>query len=476
MPVLPGRPGVAVPGSAPIATDAEVAAAVAAHEADSTSVHGITDTAQLVTTTVANATYATLRDEFRREASAQSPRIVTLLSGQQDETPSVVNCTVSADLTNYKIGDRGLKVTIGSATTGQVILDPPGPSDPMHLPPPAVVGAWVYMPDASKVVSMTLEFYTDIGLNTAPRFARTVSSGFVNGWNLLRTSVADGLADYSYLPNVYRVRVNTFTNAATEVTIGHVWAECSPKAQILMISDGAYKTFVDNGLPDLRALGVPVTWAIDVTYLGGGTGKTAIASEAEIEAFHQAGDSISFHSYAGGVTSSMTSTQIAQDTLKCIRWLQQRGYEGRMWRAAWTQNDATNAAAARPFVLAYATPNSTSAQASWPPTDRWNLPRTSVHGRTTSFVDDIFAEMEATNGLFIWYAHGIHSDGGNDATPAEWSYFVSKLQAGIEAGWLEGVTFEDLYARSGGKFKQGFGDPQYEYLDTTGTVIRRNAI
>lgn len=440
MPVIPGRPPPSTPPTT-LATDAEVAASAAA-----------------------TRTYA------RGEGSGQAPTVVSLMSCQADESYSVTNCTVDADETNYKVGNQGLEVTIGSAVTATVILDPPGPTDPLTMGPASAIGLWVWLDDATKITSLTLELWVDAALTTGLKWARTASTGLVDGWNLLRWASTD--SNYENLDTIYRVRVIAVTNAATVLTVGHVWAECPPKAQVLIINDGGYKTFMDEALEDLRTLSVPITWALSPGELGTETGtKAERITEADVATIADAGDSISFHSWEGAVTSSMTEDEIATDTMKAIRWLQQRGYAGRIWRAAWTQNAATNAAAARPYVLAYATPTSVSSQTAWPPPNRWNIPRTSIHGRSEATIDGIFEALELTHGLYVFYTHGIHVDGDTDTTPDEWDYFMIKLSAALDEGWLECVTFEDLYARSGGKFRQALGDAQYEYVDDTGTVV-----
>ena len=394
------------------------------------------------------------------------------MSGGQDETHIKTNCTTAADLTNFKVGDRGLQINTTGAVTATVLLDPPGPTDPLVMPPASAIGLWVHVTNPAQVGTVTVEIYTDAALTAGKKFTRS-TTGLTAGWNLVRWTASAGLADLTTWTTVYRVRVLAVTSAATTLTVGRVFAECPPKAQILLIEDRGYRTFVDVALPSLRALGAPVTWALDPALNGTGTGKAEVITDADVETFAAAGDSISIHSWDGSVTASMTADEIATDNLKAIRWLQQRGHAGRMWRASWTQNSATNAAAARTHLLAYATPTSASAITAWPFPDRWNVPRWSIHGRTTAAVDAMFTSLEASHGLLVAYTHGVHPDGGNDATPEEWTYFLDKATAAVAAGWLEFVTFEDLYARSGGRFVQGMGATYAEYLDEAGGTTRK---
>lgn len=408
-----------------------------------------------------------------------APSVVTLLSGQVDETYTGTNSTRTVDTVNHKVGGRALKVTMAGAVTATVILDPPGPTDPLIMPPAAAVGMWVYVPNPALVTSISVELYTTADLATAGRWARPVQqANLVAGWNCVRWAASEGLADLSTWGTVYRVRLVVATTGATDVTVGHVWAECPPRAQVLFIEDRGYKTFVTSGaLAQLRALGIPVTWALDPALLGTSVGtKNEVVTENDIAAAARAGDSISLHGWDGAATAAMTADEAATDTLRGLRWLQQRGYPGRMWRAAWVQNQAAQAAAAQPYVLAYATPTNGSAPTAWPFINRWNVPRWALHGRSAATVDAMFAGLARTHGLLVCYTHGVHADGGFDTTPAEWAYFVSKLTAAVAAGWLEGVTFEDLYGRSGGTFRSVFGQAQAEYLDAAGTLVRRDLL
>lgn len=424
------------------------------------------------------APVASQASEARRRTNTDPGTVVTLMSCQVDETYIVTNCTTAADTVNFKLGNRGLKVTTTAAVTATVIQDPVGPTDPLIMPAASTVGFWVYVPDVTKITSIGTEIYTDATLTTAKRWSRTATqSALVNGWNLLRWSASAGLTDLTSWGTVYRTRILVTTNAATDVTIGHFWTDCPAKAQILFIEDRGYKTFKDVGLPDLRELKIPVTWALDPATHGTSAGtKSEVITDADVATFAADGDSIGFHSYAGEVTATMTADQIRVDTLKAIRWLQQRGHAGRMWRAAWTQNSAPEHAAAQPYVLAYATPNSVAGLSTWPPTDRWNISRWSVHGRTTADMDTMFNNLKRTHQLLVCYTHGVHVDGNTDATPAEWDYFITKCKQGLDEGWLEGVTFEDLYARSGGTFRAGFGRAQAEYLDAAGAVVRKDLL
>lgn len=430
-------------------------------------------------TAAGSSPYATVAELAAHAHVPKPPTIITLIAGQDDETYTLTSCTTAEDATYYKVGVKGLQVSMVGDVTGQVRVDPVGPTDPLTHPPAAVVGLWVYVPEPAKLTQITVDVYTDEDLTTAKRWERAATS-FTTGWNLFRWGVIGGFSDPSSVGTVYRVRVLINVAETTNVTIGHLFMECPPKAQVLIINDGCFKNFATIGVPDLRELGIPVTWAVSPMNLETGEDVGTInerLTEADLEVMAAAGDSISFHSWdTSPLTADMTADQVVEDTVKCVRWLQQRGYEGRMWRAAWRQNEAPQAAAARPFVLAYATADSDAAASTWPPIDRWDIARTGIHGRTVEEVDDVFTKQALTHNLFVWYTHGIDDTNDTDTDPEDWDYFVSKLRDGIDGGWLEGVTFEQLFARSGGRFVQGFGDAQVEYMDETGTLVRRTLI
>lgn len=376
---------------------------------------------------------------------------VTLMGCQEDETYIIGSCTTSADLTNYKIGDRGLKITTTAAVTATARLDF---SPLLTFPPASAIGAWVYIADISKISNVVLEINHPSG-NKWSRSATSLAEPLKNGWNLMRFPSHEGLAASAMKSDwgkgINWVRVVLVTTAATDITIGHIWAECPSKAQILFIEDGGYKTFLDIGYPQLKARNIPVTWSLDPAILSTSIGtKSERISESDVMKLGKENfNSMNFHGYDGTPTSSMTSTDIKKDIIKAQKWLERRGFfESASWRSAWVQNSATNASAAKSLLMAYATPTSAASLCAFPPTDRWNIPRISLHGRDTAYMDDIFAQLKINHEVFVVYTHGIHSDGttngGADATPAEWNYFISKVDQAIKEGWLEGVTFEML--------------------------------
>ncbi len=70
----------------------------------------------------------------------------------------------------------------------------------------------------------------------------------------------------------------------------------------------------------------------------------------------------------------------------------------------------------------------------------------------------------------VGYTHMVNVAGATDMTPELWNHFLNLIDNGIAEGWLEGVTFETLIARSGVKFKRGLGDTVIEIYDEVGEL------
>lgn len=454
--------------AADVATQAELDAAVASEVARANGAY------RALGTDVPQADVDGLEpalDEIRNQQATTMPRIVTLFGGQDDEAPTAGGCTLTADTVNFKIGDRGHKMTIASATTGTLRLDPPGDDDPLSLGPIAVLGMWIYLEDATKITSVGIDLHTDAGLTHL--WSGTKSTGLVTGWNLVRFRAKDGTITNAEWGTIYRVRVLVTTNAATTATLGQAWAECPEKAQIVFIEDGGYANFFATGYLDLLALGVPVTWAVAPGKLGTGTGADVYMTAANLATvIADEISEVSLHSWDSTATSGMTAAQLRTDAMRAIKYLRRRGAKGTFWRPAWTQNLATNHAALQPHFIAYATPTAgTATIGCFPPIDRWNIPRYTLHGRTEATLTTLFTDLQTTRQSLFCYTHGIDAAGGSNITPTVWAHFLSLVQAGIAAGWLEGVTMSTLFARAGGRFRRGVaGEHLAEFYNDAGVL------
>lgn len=411
------------------------------------------------------------------------PASMSLVTGTDDESPGQASCVITADTTNTRIGSRAWLMTMSAAVTAYAVFSPvsPATSGLLPFPPAQAFCMWIYLPDVTKVSSVGIELSLNSGNTVTWSGGSTTTPGMtlVNGWNLIRVKTVNGLQVLSTWGNLNRVRVYVVTTAATTATVGHVWLECPEKARLILVLDRGYKSFVTSGaLARVRRAGVPVTWALDVTLLGtqAGTG-VEVVTEADIAGYAALGDSISFHSWDGTPTASKTAAEIRADTVKCIKWLQARGYAGRMWRAAWTQNLATNYTAAIPYVVGMSQSSVPSVKLGiWPPRDIYNIERWEFYAKTPSEVDIHFDLWQKTHGLDVVYNHGINAAGGNDATPAEFDYWMTLVEQALTDGWLEAVTFEQLWLESGGDFGNVGADPVARFTDGTGSLTTKRVL
>lgn len=185
------------------------------------------------------------------------------------------------------------------------------------------------------------------------------------------------------------------------------------------------------------------------------------------------GDSISFHGWDGNPTSAMTAAQYRADTAKAVKWLQSRRYAGRMWRAAVVNNLAAAGNAIRDLVLAQASYTSNGSSTPWPPLNRYDIPRYGFYNATAANTNAVFALMQLTHQSLVVFNHGIHTDGGNDATPALFDNFMDRAEEGIAAGWLEFTTFEELWLESGGQWGDVSGATTAQFIEGGSVVTRQ---
>ena len=425
----------------------------------------------------------------RARTATDHPGTLPLVTGSDDEAFAVQFCTVSADTVNYRMGGRAHKITTtGAVTNAAVVLTPipPAASGLLNIRPAQAMCAWVYVEDHTKITNVQVELSQDAG-NTVFWGRSNISAPaqpLVTGWNLLRWKLVEGLPAAWTGLTANRFRFFLTTNAATTLTLGHVYLETPAKARIIYVADRGYRSFVVNGLPRLRAAGVPITWALDILKLGDHAGEypngaapyADAVTESDVAEFAAAGDSISFHGWTGDPTASMTAAQVRSDTALCIKWLAARGYAGRMWRAAWVQNTAAQHAAVNDYVLGQAMWDQATHSVKldiWPPRDMQNIARWEFYGKSDANIDNQFALLKKTHGLMVVYNHGIGTGYAYDATAAEFDRFMDNLEEGIAAGWLEATTFEQLFAESGGRFVTAAGATFAEYVDPTGATVRK---
>ena len=373
------------------------------------------------------------------------PQLNIMIGSPTDPPPQAINCTVSPDTQHYAVGGRAWKVSIASDTQATFQLNFGGPYGALQFGPASAIAGWFYIPEPRKIRWVKIQILADPIYGPAGSWWEYCNL-HATGWNFYRQYANRNNISAGW-GTAYKIQIDITTTAATELTIGAVWSEVWSKAQLVFVADGCYQTFMDHIYPDLRNMNIPVTLAPNPGIMGT-RGRTTW--EVLTAAANENRNDVSFHSYACDVTSTMTPEQIVADTSDSIQALTAHGlWTPGMWRAAWTQNTAPNAWAAQGLVPAYATPIGYDAIGCWPPLDRWNIYRSGLHGTPNSQIDLWFQTLKRTHGVWVAYTHGYSAAGGNDMTPATWSYIKSKITQGIAEGWLEGTTFTILNARTG---------------------------
>lgn len=403
-------------------------------------------------------------------------RRITLISGAANEVwASQSNTTVTADLVNFRLGTQGHLFTQGGAVTASSYYRALLPTDPIVLSEiPASIGVFVYLPagDEAKITNFTIHLYSNSGESVS--WSRSITSGFVAGWNHFRWAATDGTL--TGFGTIYAIRIIAVTNAAQAFTVGQVYAEVRPRASILMMGDRPYQRLLTDFLPQWRAMRnpdgtrLPISFNIDATLLGTGTTPNVAASEAELMAMRDDEDVFySIHGYDGTATSAMTAAQLQADHIQAVLYCQQKlGLTIEPWRGAFVQNLATNHAALQNILLAYASPTASSSLTTFPFPTPFNIPRIALHGLAAATVDAHFANLALTKGVMVCYTHAIDAAGGNNMTPTERDYFLAKVAVGLNAGWLEAVSFTTLMARAGLKYRNAQGEMALDYRNALG--------
>ena len=299
----------------------------------------------------------------------------------------------------------------------------------------------VYVEDATKVSSIT---FGTIGSS----MSKDISSGIKTGWNKLRffTEGAGNWSD-STDTTVYRILVYHQSGVTTNVWIGSVVQIKPPYGNIIVVADGPYYTFFTGAYPQLTAIGVPVTWALDATLLDADDAQTReLINMNELNLLAKDGISeFSFHSYDGTLMSSATKEQALADTLNSIRFLRENGLQpNHIWRAAWLQNACAHPELANQELNASASYNGAAGVDAYPFVDKYNVKRIALAGKTNSQIDEIFDKLQKQHCTVVVYAHGVSTESEKDMTPTEVTYFVSKLTAAITAEYLNPTTYSRM--------------------------------
>lgn len=272
------------------------------------------------------------------------------------------------------------------------------------------------------------------------------------GWNRLRFYVNEGNITTWDKADTFRVIIYPVNSANTKVVIADLKALKPNKAKIIMVNDHGYKGFKDTAFPKLKNIGVPTTFAINPGRLGTPvSGASSILSQEEIEELASSPFSeFSYHTWnpLEKATKDMSEIELKEESAKCIYYLKKNGLKpDYLWRAAFVQNLAPNHNAIDNMVEAYASWSEGNSFEAYPFKDSRNIKRITIHGRTTTNIDSYFDTLKKTRCVAIFYTHDITDNGGIHMTNAELDYFVSKIEQGVNEGWLEGTTYSDLRTR-----------------------------
>lgn len=410
------------------------------------------------------------REEVRRDTDAH-PSVRSLIAGTEDEVFLLSSgATATPDTVNYRVGGQGWRLS--STNTGTLSASVNGP---IGAPPFQAVGLWVYVPDPSVITDIGLYLYFSQDLAAANRFwrafkAHSPQTPIVQGWNFFRIPADLSIPGVLNRGTIWRASVYAVTTSTSaSITIGHLYLETPPKARMVMIADRGYQDFYSGLYQHLKARQIPVTFAVDVTLFGTGTGRTLAMSEALMhEVARENGNSISFHGWDGAPTSTMTAAQLRADTAKAVKWLQTHGYSGRMWRAAYVQGSAPAWESARGLLVGSASGTGPSRPNAWPPQDMHNIYRYALDNTaTTASIDAWFDWLKATHMTDLVFVHS-ESTATVDYTPELRTHFLARVDQALAEGWLSFETFESLFRAAGGRWSEGGGSAVAEWTDAQG--------
>lgn len=286
-------------------------------------------------------------------------------------------------------------------------------------------------------------------------YSRTVTRTFTYGWNDIplitaqnNTLSAENWSTASSF-RIYFTGTGEFT-----AYVGAVNLERMDKAKCIFVDDHSYHGFKERAYPLLKAVGQPVTWAINPGRLGTmvGTTEQILTQEDIDELAFDFYSEFSMHNWnpTGNPTADMTPDELRQDYHKCITYLKQHGIcPKHLWRAAITQNNAPNWWVAKEIVEAAAVHDQSAGYEIWPFADPYNVKRLSIHGRPFEDVHKFFEYARLTHCTLVLYTHGcvVERSGSFDdlhCTVAEIENLCTEIATGVNGGWLEPTTFNRL--------------------------------
>lgn len=307
-----------------------------------------------------------------------------------------------------------------------------------------------YIPDISKINKIELRLSTYINASQNVTLTKPAAE-LKTGWNYIRFATVK--APMIQWGECSMVRILTYTTEPTTLFFADIVQVKPAKAKVIFVDDHAYSDFKTNAYPRLKAAGIPVTWAIQPGRPGQAiTGAGNLLSIEEMDEL--AADpysEFSFHSYDGANTNTMTADELKNDCQKSISFLRKNGLLPKnYWRAAWKNNNAPAARECDGLIDGGAYYSESGGLETFPFTNKYNILRYSIQQRSTSDIDNIFNILNRTHCTVVFYTHGyITIDEGTTNTTVhvtnqEFDYFMSKLNEGVNEGWIEGTTFDRL--------------------------------
>lgn len=303
-----------------------------------------------------------------------------------------------------------------------------------------------YIPDELYMDSISLIVEKD---DNSPSWNRT-NHTFTHGWNFIHFYTADGNITTWNTTNLIRVQCSYIDdNSIADVYVSDIIAVKPQKAKLIFVEDHGYSTFYKEAYPRLKQLNIPVTWGINPGILGSPAGQTTKLTQSEIdEIANDSNSEFSFHSWDTTATKNMTSDEIKNDVQKCITYLKKHGLLPQyFWRCAWVQNQAVNASASKYILPCYATPTSNAGFTNYPFVDKYNIPRTQLHGNND--FTNMFDTLKKTHCAIVVYTHDLSESGGIHIKEDEFSAFLNSASSAISEGWLEPTTYNRLCVKYG---------------------------
>ena len=315
--------------------------------------------------------------------------------------------------------------------------------------------------DVSGICTVAVDVYIDNLSNVSTAYLEMIGTSFAKqinstsmkqGWNRLLFNTFEG--NVTTWVSCTRLRLYFIVTGNCNIWVANIKLIRNNKAKIIVIDDHSYSKFYQIAYPRLKALNIPVTWALDAGRVGAlisADAGTILTQEEIDELAYDYNSEFSIHAWDSATpTSEMTSSQIMDDTHKCIAYLREHGIAPtHIWRAAWTQNLAPNAKAAYGMIEGCATSTDEVGLCAYPIQNIYSMPRYTIHNRTLAQIQALFDNMKKTHCMALVYTHSVSDEGGIHATNDEIDNFISCVTTGVNENWLEGTTFNRLMTLQG---------------------------